>query len=184
MADVSPVATTSLTVVAPKPAAAHHMSFREFLSELNPLQYIPVIGTLYRAITGDTIPEAAREIGSLVVSGLTGGPVGIAINLGTLAAEKITGIDPEKIGDTVLADIGIGTPAKAKPAPAAQPNTPSAPPVASAAPNAPAAPWSPAQLTAYGVTVTPEGTLHHGALTGSDVLNDLELARHRPVLVT
>ncbi len=155
-------------------AAAHHFRFRELLSELNPLQYIPVIGTLFRAVTGEVIPEPVRDAGSLVVSTLIGGPVGAALDLGELTAEKLTGIDPEKIGDKLLADVGIGRKAAvpvpvekvAETTPAA---TKAAPPIA----------WSPAQLAAYGVTTNAGGTLEQGSLAGSDVLNGLELEQIR-----
>jgi hypothetical protein len=140
-----------------------------------------VIGTLYRALTHDTVPETAREAGSLVVSFLTGGPIGAAINLGALAAEKATGIDPEKLGQQVLASIGIGP---AKPSvsviegPVAGPVA-VAPALASAsAPaRAPREAWSAAQLAAYGITRTQDNELQRGDLRGSDVLNDLELTR-------
>lgn len=152
----------------------HSFSFRELLSDLNPLQYIPIIGTMFRAITGEVVPEPVRDAGSLVVSTLIGGPVGAALDLGELAAEKLTGIDPEKIGDKLLADIGIGHRA-AIPAAAEQvvKTTPAANGVA-----APLA-WSPAQLAAYGVTTKAGGNLEQGALTGSDVLNGLELNQIR-----
>ena len=159
-------APTAVTVHAP-----HHFSFRELLSELNPLQYLPVIGTLYRAITGDRIPEATREAGSLIFSGLTGGPIGVAVNLATEVVEKVTGIDPEKIGTHALASLGIGqTPTKPPPviAPRALPPQPAA--IQQAA-------WSPAQLAAYGVTTSSQGILRHADEEGSDVLNSLELAR-------
>ncbi len=162
-----PPQTTRL-VVTPAP---HHWNFRQFLSELNPIQYIPVLGTIYRAVTGDTIPETAREAGSLVVSGLTGGPIGVAINLGMLAAEKIAGVDPEKLGAQVLADLGIGA---SKPAQAAVPKA-----AMHQAPAPAETAWSPAQLAAYGITKTPDGNLHQGTLADSDVLNTLELARHQ-----
>jgi hypothetical protein len=152
----------------------HSFSFRDLLSDLNPLQYIPVIGTMFRAITGDVIPEPVRDVGSMVVSTLIGGPVGAALDLAELAAEKLTGIDPEKIGDKLLADVGIGHRAVV-PAPAEQ--------VAKTAPaanklGAPIA-WSPAQLAAYGVTTTAGGTLEQGRLAGSNVLNGLELEQIR-----
>jgi hypothetical protein len=179
-AAATPVASPASAV---PPASRARAGFRLFLSELNPLQYIPVIGTLYRAATGDTIPERARLVGSFVVSGLEGGPIGLAINAAVTAAEKLTGIDPEKMGRKVLADLGIGARAPA----AAAPTTPASarqqvtaaaaaqPPGASAA-----VPWSPAQLTAYGVTVAANGDVSRGALHGGDVLNELELARLRP----
>ena len=37
-------------------------SFHELLSELNPLQYLPVIGTIYRSMTGDLIPEPVEYV--------------------------------------------------------------------------------------------------------------------------
>ena len=175
--------TTSITVTAqrPQPAPPAQPSFfHRLLSELNPLQYVPVVGTIYRAITGDTIPETARLAGSLVVSGLTGGPIGLAINIGTTALEKLTGIDPETIGTRLLADIGLGY----HPATASSHAKPAQP--ASAAKPAPAPPpldagiekpWSTAQLVAYGVKQSSDGTLSRGAISGADVLNGLELNR-------
>ncbi len=157
-------ATTSTTSAKP------HSAFRELLSELNPLQYLPVIGTIYRALTGDKIPESAREAGSLVISGLLAGPIGIATNLGALAIEKITHIEPEKIGDEMLArfDRGTGIGIDQKNPAMAATATPSSP--------TPAA-WSPAQLAAYGITTGATGNLQQGTLQGADILNNLEFAR-------
>ncbi len=160
--------------------AGHHLTFHELLSELNPLQYLPVIGTIYRSVTGDTIPDSVRIIGSMVVSGLIGGPIGIATNVAALAVERVTGLDPEKIGHDILASIGIGNdePASvAAPAVAASPVPPQAA-LAQASPISAPVAWSPSQLMAYGVTTTASGTLTRGDLQGSDVLNDLELMRH------
>lgn len=56
-------------------------SFREMLHALNPLQHLPVIGTIYRAITGDTIPAPMRVFGSIVAGLLTGGPIGMATGI-------------------------------------------------------------------------------------------------------
>jgi hypothetical protein len=95
------------TVAARRPPLRHG-GFETLLSELNPLQYIPIVGTLYRAITGDRVPAAARTAGGLVVSGLVGGPVGLATGLAALALEKLTGVDPERLGRAVLADVGLG----------------------------------------------------------------------------
>jgi hypothetical protein len=207
--------TTGLTMTATAPAApAPSDQFHALLSELNPLQYLPVVGTLYRSITGDVIPQGVREFGSFIVSGLTGGPIGLATNMALLAVEKATGIDPEAIGQNLLADIGIGH--GATPQPATAQATPLTFPTAigpattaatakatadattaattAAAATAPAqgspvakavAPavqtvgWSPAQLSAYGVTKTANGDLRRGSVSGADVLNDLELARHQ-----
>ena len=148
--------------------ARHHFGFRELLSDLNPLQYIPVIGTLFRAITGDVIPEPVRDAGSFVFSTVIGGPVGAALNLAELAVEKLTGIDPEKIGDRLLADVGIG----GKHAAATVRDAAKSPAV-----EAVHAGWSHAQLAAYGVTVNASGEVQQGVLSGSDVLNGIELGQ-------
>ena len=47
-------------------------TFGEFLDIINPLQHIPVVSTIYRAITGDEIGAGPRFIGGIVF----GGPVG------------------------------------------------------------------------------------------------------------
>ena len=199
MPDLSVTAMSPRSTALQPVAAAQSvpsLSFHELLSDLNPLQYIPVIGTIYRSVTGDTIPDSVRIIGSLVFSGLTGGPVGLATNAAMLALEKVTGIDPEEIGHNVLASIGIGTSesttASVSSAPAASgsgttmiaaSDAQSATTIAtSAAPTGTERPieaWSASQLTAYGVVRTANGTLRRGNLVDSDVLNDLELARNR-----
>ncbi len=145
------------------PPAGQSTTFQEFLSELNPLQYLPVIGTIYRSVTGDTISETARAIGSFVVSGLVGGPIGLATNAALLGIEHLTGIDPEKVGQDMLASLGVA----AKREPEDGPDTLASSVVA----------WSPGQLADYGVTVSPNGTLAHGTVVGADVLNDMELVR-------
>ena len=48
-------------------------------------------------MTGDTVSEPVREAGSLLFSVLLGGPIGLISSIATTIAEKITGIDPEKI---------------------------------------------------------------------------------------
>ena len=91
------------------------------LSALNPLQYLPGIGTIYRAFTGDQIPEAVRRIGSLAVSGLLGGPIGIVINIAITLAEKITGIDLDQTGQTLLTGNHHTRPPARAPTPAPAP---------------------------------------------------------------
>jgi hypothetical protein len=157
----------------PKPVTPkHHFGFADLLSDLNPLQYI-LVGTVFRAVTGEVVPEPLRDAGSLVFSTILGGPIGAAINLGELAVEKISGIDPEKIGHKLLGDIGIG----GKTPGLSVVSTPHPAPILSGVGAANA--WSHVQLAAYGVTTTPGGELARGSLRGSDVLNDLELEKIR-----
>ena len=198
MIDASLTVTANApATAAPPPSTAQPGFFHDLMSELNPLQYVPVIGTIYRAVTGDTIPETARFAGSLVVSGLMGGPVGIGLNVGTMMLEHMLGIDQEAIGDEILGALGVGpdtkpatataesgspsTMGKAPVVPASTATTtmPTARDVVAAAAAATGG-WSPAQLAAYGVGQTSRGVLTRGGDTGADVLNGLELARIAP----
>ncbi len=146
--------------------ADHGVTFHDLLSAMNPLQYLPVVGTIYRAVTGDVIPEALRRAGSFVVSGLLGGPIGLAASIVATLAEKITGIDPETIA---AAQFKTKPPAAAahvvlpEIAPAGTPTVQSA--------------MTPRQLAAYGVRSDAAGTLKLGDITGADVLNTIQLAR-------
>lgn len=64
-------------------------TFWDFLDIINPLQHIPVIATIYRAMTGDEIKPASRVLGD----GLYGGPVGMAAGLVSAMVEETTGKD-------------------------------------------------------------------------------------------
>lgn len=46
---------------------------KDALKALNPLQHVPVVGMIYRAATGDTIPAPLRVAGA----GIVGGPLGM-----------------------------------------------------------------------------------------------------------
>ena len=71
-------------------------SFHDLLSIINPLQHLPVIGTLYRAITGDTIKTPEKIAGDALYGGLWGAVASVA----DAAFQAVTGKD---VGDTVLA---------------------------------------------------------------------------------
>lgn len=166
----SPVVAAPAEPAARATAGDRHTTFHDVLSALNPLQYLPVIGTIYRAVTGDQIPESVRRIGSAIGSFLMGGPVGLGINLAMLAAEKASGIDLDAIGQGLVGGHGTDAPATGGEA------------VASAdTPASAARPWSAAQLLAYGVGTRADGTLEQGELRGADVLNTLELSRIQTV---
>lgn len=155
------------TVAQTAAGTGHTFTFHDLLSAMNPLQYLPGVGTIYRAVTGDVISEPVRDVGSLLVSGLLGGPIGVVTYIAATIAEKVTGIDPEKI---VAAQIHPPAPAPAQATvPAA--DTASAP-VASTT-----LAWTPEQLTAYGVRSDASGNLKRGDVEGADVLNNLELVR-------
>lgn len=93
-------------------------SFGDFLDMINPLQHIPIVNTLYRAITGDTIRAEAKLVGG----GLFGGPIGLALSAADVALEAETGRDA---GGHVLALLkGNKPPAAATLAKASQPALP------------------------------------------------------------
>ena len=158
-----------------QPATDHSISFHDILHALNPLQYLPVIGTIYRAVTGDQIPEMVRRAGSLVVSTLFGGPIGAITNVASTIFEKITGIDVDKTMQAAL----VGHPSENAPPGRVTADAATAllqlPPAASA--DAVSKPWSSAELAAYGVRTAKSGTLTMADVTGADVLNTLELKR-------
>jgi hypothetical protein len=71
-------------------------SFDDLLDIVNPLQHLPVVGTLYRAISGDTIKTFPKIAGDTLYGGL----MGFASSMADFAFEKITG---HNFGDTMLA---------------------------------------------------------------------------------
>ncbi len=91
--------------------ATHHLpifsgggdtpSFKDVLDTINPLQHIPVISTIYRAITGDEPTASARLAGGA----LYGGPIGLVGELINCAIEDHTGKD---VGDHMVAMIEDG----------------------------------------------------------------------------
>ncbi len=88
------------TVAGPAAAAAsapdEGFSFDDLIDIVNPLQHIPVVGTLYRAITGDTIKTFPKIAGDT----LYGGIEGFASSIADMVFTRITG---KNFGDTALA---------------------------------------------------------------------------------
>jgi hypothetical protein len=72
------------------------LSFGDFLDLINPLHHIPIIGTIYRAITGDEIGGPAKILGGL----LFGGPLGFMASIVDTIVTQATGRD---LGETVVA---------------------------------------------------------------------------------
>lgn len=82
-------AVETVTVNAKKPAAKKGFSFGDLIDAINPLHHIPVVGTIYRAITGDKIRPEARIIGGAVF----GGPIGMGLAAADTILESETGKD-------------------------------------------------------------------------------------------
>ena len=72
-------------------------TFKDFLDTINPLQQIPIVSWIYRAITGETINLAPRLIGAAIM----GGPIGILLAGVQSCIEDMTGV--AKSGGPVMA---------------------------------------------------------------------------------
>jgi len=81
---------------AKAPARDSGFSFGDLLDVINPLQHIPVISTLYRHLTGDTIGTGAKLAGDTLYGGVTG----LICSAADSAFEEVTG---KGVGDTVYA---------------------------------------------------------------------------------
>ena len=83
-------------VAAATPAQPHESFFHHLLDVINPLQHLPVIGTIYRAITGEHLGPVEKIAGDTLYGGLWGAVSSIA----DVAFEGITG---KSFEDTALA---------------------------------------------------------------------------------
>ena len=70
-----------------KPFGDDGFTFDDLIDIINPLQQLPVIGSLYRWLTGDRISPAARIAGGF----LFGGPIGLAGSIGGLIVDGVMG---------------------------------------------------------------------------------------------
>lgn len=116
---VNPVAQGPAAAVASARDSSSDFSFGDFLDIINPLQHIPVVSTLYRALTGDEIGTPEKIAGDTLYGGiLGGGAIGGGVlsffsSVADCAFKAVTGKD---VGDTVLAFLTGGddsTPAMA-----------------------------------------------------------------------
>ena len=78
-----------ITIPAPMEEKEESFGFFDFLDIINPLQHIPIVGTIYRHITGDEIGVVAQVAGGA----LFGGAIGAAAGVATAAIEHQTGKD-------------------------------------------------------------------------------------------
>ena len=68
-----------------KPFGDDGFTFADLIDIVNPLQHIPILSTIYRKISGDTIDPAARVAGGV----LFGGAIGAVFAVAGAAFEKI-----------------------------------------------------------------------------------------------
>jgi len=85
------------STAAPEGGDGSFLGFvKTVIDAVNPLQHIPLVGALYRHMTGDEINPAARLAGDA----LYGGPIGAALAAVDIAWQKTTGRD---MGETMIA---------------------------------------------------------------------------------
>lgn len=77
------------------------MSFWDVLDIVNPLQHIPLVNSVYRAVTGDEIKPAMQIGGGILFGGVIGGVAAIA----NAALQEATGKD---LGGHMMAGLGFG----------------------------------------------------------------------------
>ena len=76
-------------------------TFGDVIDLINPLQHLPIVSTIYRAITNDEIAPGPRMAGGA----LFGGPLGFASALASTLVEEATGKD---VGEHLMALAGFG----------------------------------------------------------------------------
>ena len=87
-AAIPPASTPADPKTAPK-SSDWDFSFHNLLDIINPLEHLPIIGTIYRAITGTHIGIPERIAGDALYGGLWGAVSGVA----DAAFEAVTGKD-------------------------------------------------------------------------------------------
>jgi hypothetical protein len=70
--------------------------FKDFLDIINPLQHLPVIGSIYRYLTGDEPSGGARIVGDAIY----GGPIGFGAGV---VSTMLTDDDGRDVGERALA---------------------------------------------------------------------------------
>lgn len=89
---MEPVAPRATVEILPRLGPDEHvptpgtLSFDEVLRALNPLHHLPVVGSIYRAATGETISPALRVLGAAAF----GGPIGMLSTAIFAAIEEFT----------------------------------------------------------------------------------------------
>ena len=96
MMSTGPHSVSAAATPASAPGGGGESFFHHILDVINPLQHLPVVGTIYRAITGEHIGPIEKIAGD----GLYGGIIGAATSVADVAFEAITG---KSVEDTVLA---------------------------------------------------------------------------------
>ena len=76
---------------------ATSLDFKDVLDVINPLQHIPIVSTIYRNVTGDTMNDVPKFLGSALFNG----PVGLITALGTTIIKAQANIERNSPSDKV-----------------------------------------------------------------------------------
>jgi hypothetical protein len=107
MSDIAAATTVPPTQSSPSAAAPSHgttlwshgsFGFKDLLDIINPLQHLPVIGSVYRYLTGDEPSGGARIVGDTIY----GGPVGFGVGV---VSTMLTDGDGRDLGERALASV-------------------------------------------------------------------------------
>lgn len=116
MSDTAAIAASSANQAAPASTAegggvklwsglSFHGVFKDILDTINPLQHLPIVGSVYRYLTGDEPSGGARIAGDA----LYGGPIGFAVGVvSTLLLDK----NGHDLGERTLAKVFGPSPAE------------------------------------------------------------------------
>jgi hypothetical protein len=134
MSDANVIASSAPAASAPPPSASgpslwshDGFGFKDLLDIVNPLQHLPVIGSVYRYLTGDELSGGARIVGDTIY----GGPIGFGVGVVTTLLADSDGRD---LGEKALAAVFGPSPAAAIPAVAKANPQPAPNPVRAASP--------------------------------------------------
>lgn len=89
------------------------ISWDDFIDFINPLQHIPVIGTIYREVTGDTIKPSVKIAGDIAFGAATGSLI-VSTVAGIISSiyEEHTGEEPTiQVAQALFGDDVVGAPA-------------------------------------------------------------------------
>lgn len=125
MSDAAIIASPAPAAPAPPPPASGPslwspggFGFKDLLDIVNPLQHLPIIGSVYRYLTGDEPSGGARIVGDT----LYGGPIGFGVGV---VSTLLTDSQGHDLGEKALA--AVFGPSSAEASAAAKANPPPVP---------------------------------------------------------
>jgi hypothetical protein len=134
------------------------LSFHDILHALNPLQHLPGVGMLYRAITHDDIPAPLKIAGSMVFGAAVGNLPGVFISVFANFAEGLMQLGPAVPGHVLQVNQWAGG---SETGPSERPAT-TTPGVTYADGSTGSPTWTEGELTNFDMTVPqpPAGDAH------------------------